>query len=242
MLQGIGLAVAIACGVSVPIGLLLGLAARLFAVKTDERLQAVREALPGNNCGGCGYAGCDALAEAVVRGDAPANACPVGGAAVAARIAEIMGTAAGDVQLRVGVLRPWHVRDGLPGGRHPAGRRHRRRRCRQMHLLRAVRRRLSAAHHRHAAGQRQDRGALLVPRVRQGGQGRVFRRLHRLRDLPTRLPARCDPRDRRAGPRRSRKMHRLRQMCGKMPGQDHPRAAPGGDGAGELTRCRSFFQ
>ena len=42
MLQGIGLAVAIACGVSVPIGLLLGLAARLFAVKTDERLQAVR--------------------------------------------------------------------------------------------------------------------------------------------------------------------------------------------------------
>lgn len=101
MLQGIGLAVAVACGVSVPIGLLLGLASRLFAVKTDERLQAVREALPGNNCGGCGYAGCDALAEAVVRGDAPTNACPVGGAAVAARVAEIMGTAAGDVQRRV---------------------------------------------------------------------------------------------------------------------------------------------
>ena len=50
-------------------GLLLALAARAFAVKEDPRLASVREALPGGNCGGCGYSGCDAYAAAVVRGE-----------------------------------------------------------------------------------------------------------------------------------------------------------------------------
>src|SRR3712207_4280818 len=51
----------------------------------------VREALPGANCGGCGFAGCDAYADAVVNGGAAPNRCPVGGAAAAAKIAEVMG-------------------------------------------------------------------------------------------------------------------------------------------------------
>ena len=54
-----------------------------FAVKVDEREVAVREKLPGNNCGACGFAGCDALAAAIAKGEAPVNACPVGGAPVA---------------------------------------------------------------------------------------------------------------------------------------------------------------
>jgi len=52
--------------------------------------------LPGANCGGCGYAGCDALAEAISKGEAPVNGCPVGGAEKAAQIGEIMGVSAGD--------------------------------------------------------------------------------------------------------------------------------------------------
>ena len=61
------------------IGILLGVAGKVFAVETDERVEKVRECLPGNNCGGCGYPGCDGLAEAIVAGDAPVNGCPVGG-------------------------------------------------------------------------------------------------------------------------------------------------------------------
>ena len=41
------------------IGLLLGVAGKKFAVEIDEKEVRVRECLPGNNCGGCGFAGCD---------------------------------------------------------------------------------------------------------------------------------------------------------------------------------------
>ena len=71
------------------IGLLLGIAGKIFAVEVDEKEVKIREALPGNNCGGCGYAGCDALAHAIVQGDAASNACPVGGEAVAKEIDEV---------------------------------------------------------------------------------------------------------------------------------------------------------
>ena len=46
------------------IGLLLGVAGKKFAVEVNEKEIAVREQLPGNNCGGCGYPGCDGLAAA----------------------------------------------------------------------------------------------------------------------------------------------------------------------------------
>lgn len=73
-------------------GILLGVAGKAFAVDVNEKEVQVREVLPGSNCGGCGYAGCDAMAEAIAKGDAPANGCPVGGEAVAKKVAEIMGT------------------------------------------------------------------------------------------------------------------------------------------------------
>ena len=72
-----------------------------FAVEVDEREVAVREQLPGNNCGACGYAGCDALAGAIARGEAPVNACPVGGAPMAQAIGDIMGTTAGAMERKV---------------------------------------------------------------------------------------------------------------------------------------------
>lgn len=76
------------------IGVLLGIASKIFAVKTDEKEEKIRELLPGNNCGGCGFAGCDGLAAAIAKGEAAVNGCPVGGEAVAAAIGEIMGTSA----------------------------------------------------------------------------------------------------------------------------------------------------
>ena len=88
------------------IGLLLGVAGKVFAVEVDERVVQVRECLPGNNCGGCGYPGCDGLADAIVAGSAPVNGCPVGGAPVAAEIGKIMGVDAGGAVCRAAAAIP----------------------------------------------------------------------------------------------------------------------------------------
>lgn len=77
------------------VGFLLVTAGEKFKVEVDEKEVAVRGELPGNNCGGCGYPGCDGLAAAIAKGEAPVNGCTVGGAPVAAKIAEIMGQDAG---------------------------------------------------------------------------------------------------------------------------------------------------
>ena len=76
------------------IGLFLEIAGIKFRVEVDEKEQAVLEALPGNNCGGCGYAGCSGLAAAIAKGEAAVNSCPVGGENVAKVIGEIMGVEA----------------------------------------------------------------------------------------------------------------------------------------------------
>lgn len=87
-------AVSVVGGVGLFIGLFLGIAAIKFHVEVDEKEEAVLAALPGNNCGGCGFAGCAGLAAAIAVGDAAVNACPVGGDAVGEIIAGIMGVEA----------------------------------------------------------------------------------------------------------------------------------------------------
>lgn len=82
--------------VGLAIGIFLGVFSEVFKVEVDPRVSKVRECLPGANCGGCGYAGCDAVAEAIVKGEASVNTCPVGGAAAAAKISEVMGVSAGE--------------------------------------------------------------------------------------------------------------------------------------------------
>ena len=73
------------------LGLFLGISAKRLAIKSDPREEKVLEALPGANCGGCGYAGCAAMAAAIVKGNAPVNGCPVGGDEVGNKVAAIMG-------------------------------------------------------------------------------------------------------------------------------------------------------
>ncbi len=88
-------------GLGLIFGFGLAYASKKFEVKVDERVSQVREALPGANCAGCGYTGCDAFAEAVVAGKAEVNGCPVGGAKVAEEIARIMGKPVGNFEARV---------------------------------------------------------------------------------------------------------------------------------------------
>ena len=77
--------------------LLLAVASRIFAVKRDGRIDEMAEVLPGANCGGCGYTGCTAYAEAVAKGDAKIGKCTVGGTEVARAMGRIMGVEAGEV-------------------------------------------------------------------------------------------------------------------------------------------------
>lgn len=93
-ITGVLMAVAVVGGVGLFIGLFLGIAAIKFKVEVDEKEEAILAALPGNNCGGCGFPGCSGLAAAIAKGEAPVNACPVGGEPVGKVIAGICGVEA----------------------------------------------------------------------------------------------------------------------------------------------------
>jgi RnfABCDGE-type electron transport complex B subunit len=88
-------AVIVVGGVGLFLGLFLGFASIVFKVEVNEKEEAVLGVLPGNNCGGCGYPGCSGLAAAISKGEAPVNACPVGGETVGKKVADIMGVDAG---------------------------------------------------------------------------------------------------------------------------------------------------
>lgn len=72
-------------------GIALSVASRIFYVYEDPRIAKVEGLLAGANCGGCGYTGCSAAAEAVVKGEAPPNVCILIGPENVAAIADIMG-------------------------------------------------------------------------------------------------------------------------------------------------------
>ena len=91
--------------VGIIVGFGLGIFGEKFQVEVDEREAAIREVLPGNNCGGCGYPGCDGCAKAINEGTAPITACPVGQKPVWDKIAEIMGVEAGEQEKMVAFVR-----------------------------------------------------------------------------------------------------------------------------------------
>lgn len=86
------------------IGIALAFFNEKFKVERDPKIGEVRSALPGANCGACGFPGCDGYSEAVATGRAPTNRCSVGGSATAATLAKIMGTEGGVAEDKVSVL------------------------------------------------------------------------------------------------------------------------------------------
>jgi NADPH-dependent glutamate synthase beta subunit-like oxidoreductase/Na+-translocating ferredoxin:NAD+ oxidoreductase RNF subunit RnfB len=78
-----------ALGLTVGIG--LAIASKIFYVYVDPKILAVEAALPGANCGGCGFPGCSANAEAIVAGRAAPNSCVAAGPDTAAAIAALLG-------------------------------------------------------------------------------------------------------------------------------------------------------
>ncbi len=86
--------------------LILYFVAQKFKVYEDPRIDTVCEKLPGANCGGCGYAGCRALAEAIVKAESLENKfCPVGGANTMNEIAEVMNLSVEASEPKIAVVR-----------------------------------------------------------------------------------------------------------------------------------------
>ena len=84
---------------------ILTIASKVFFVPVDETVANLRAELPGANCGACGYAGCDDYASALGADPSIGTAkCPVGGADVAAKLAEILGVEAGSADPNVAVV------------------------------------------------------------------------------------------------------------------------------------------
>lgn len=85
-------------------GALLAFASKKFAVKEDPTLEELKGVLPGANCGGCGFPGCAAYAEAVASKKAKIGLCSVGGNAVSKSMASIMGEDAVEVAPMMAVV------------------------------------------------------------------------------------------------------------------------------------------
>jgi len=77
-----------------------------FKVYEDPKIGEVEEVLPGANCGGCGFAGCHAMAEALAKADDISSLnCPVGGAAVMSKVATILGKTVAESAPKLAVVR-----------------------------------------------------------------------------------------------------------------------------------------
>ena len=99
------IAIGILGGLGLIFGLVLSLAAKVFYVETDPRLEQLNNALPGANCGGCGYAGCNAYAEAVLAGEAAIGLCASGGDECASAMGAIMGVEVSKLERKVALVR-----------------------------------------------------------------------------------------------------------------------------------------
>ena len=79
------------CLLGIVAGAGLGIASKKFSVERDPRRDAVLDAMPGVNCGACGFAGCAGLADGIVAGNASPNKCTVASGEAIENIAKIMG-------------------------------------------------------------------------------------------------------------------------------------------------------
>ena len=78
MLKVVLIAVLLVGGVGLIAAVLLSVASTVFAVPVNEKEVAIRDVLPGANCGACGYSGCDSYAKALANeGNIPANLCRI---------------------------------------------------------------------------------------------------------------------------------------------------------------------
>ena len=97
-------AILVIAGIGFVAAVALALADKYLSVKEDPRIGMVTAALPGANCGGCGFPGCDGYARALVEGTASNGSCSAADDKCVAEIAKILGVAATATEKRVAVV------------------------------------------------------------------------------------------------------------------------------------------
>ena len=85
-------------------GVILAVASIVMAVPKDEKAEALEEVLPGANCGACGYSGCSGYAAALSKGEAKPGLCSPGGADVAQKCAELLGSGEVEVEYKTALV------------------------------------------------------------------------------------------------------------------------------------------
>lgn len=102
----LGFTILTLCALGVLSAAILYVVAQKFKVYEDPRIDEVEKMLPGANCGGCGFAGCRAMADALVKNDDISSLyCPVGGGDCMKKVAEFLGKAAAEKEPQVAVVR-----------------------------------------------------------------------------------------------------------------------------------------
>ena len=105
MIEAILSAVAVVLGIGIVCAIGLVIAAKYMSVPVDETESEIRAALPGANCGACGYTGCDGYAKALASGaEKRTNLCTPGADATAKSLASILGVEFADVVEQVAVI------------------------------------------------------------------------------------------------------------------------------------------
>lgn len=104
-MSGIVTPVVLVVIIGLVLAVVLTIASKVFFVPVDETVANLRAELPGANCGACGFAGCDDYANALGADHSMSTGlCPVGGAAVAAKLAEVLGVEAVAEEPKVAVV------------------------------------------------------------------------------------------------------------------------------------------
>ena len=91
-------------GLGIFFAAVLAAANKTLRVEEDPRIAAVEDIIPGLNCGACGYAGCQAFAIALLKGDASPSACSAGGKDVAEKLSELLGVEKKEAVKRIALL------------------------------------------------------------------------------------------------------------------------------------------
>ncbi|MCL2284867.1 MAG: RnfABCDGE type electron transport complex subunit B [Firmicutes bacterium] len=84
---------------------ILSIASKIMYVAVDERVTKINAALPGTNCGACGFPGCAGYASALIENsETKSNLCTPGGADVVAQISAVLGIESEAVASKVAVI------------------------------------------------------------------------------------------------------------------------------------------
>jgi Na+-translocating ferredoxin:NAD+ oxidoreductase RNF subunit RnfB len=85
--------------------ILLNVASQVMYVKVDMKVTQLLDAMPGVNCGACGYPGCSGYAAALVEEGIGTNLCPPGGSALVTKISAILGVEETAIEKLTAVVR-----------------------------------------------------------------------------------------------------------------------------------------